>query len=593
MNSIKVNKEFVINGENTKLVSGAVHYFRLVEEYWEYALDRLVELGCNTVETYIPWNYHETNEGDFDFHSYGHNIETFIQQAADRNLFVILRPSPYICAEWEFGGLPFWLLNKTCKIRSSDPAFLTYVERYFDKLLPILKPFQWSAGGPVILMQLENEYGSYGNDKTYLQEIYRIMRKYIDIPIFTSDGAWQEALEAGASPNKDVFPTGNFGSRVTENIQNLARFMDKHGIEAPLMCMEFWDGWFNRWNEPIIRRDPIELRNAVKEMYELGSLNLYMFQGGTNFGFMNGCSARGTSDLHQITSYDYDALLTEWGDTTPKFELIQEVFLEGKKSEKTTENHRKVRFSNVTFVGAASLSENLEKVSTVVQNTWPLSMEELDQGYGYIVYKSDIGEKRRVERVRVIEASDRVKIYVNNEEVATQYKKEIGSELSFNLEKETHNELMLLVENMGRVNYGSKLLAPTQRKGIRGGVMLDLHFHSNWLHYSLDFDKISNGNLTFNQEKINGPGFYKFEVFVEETADTFIDCRGWGKGCVLVNGFNLGRFWEVGPTGYLYLPAPLLKKGLNEMIVFETEGIFTNQLLFSEVPIYINVKKKE
>ncbi|EOT40209.1 MULTISPECIES: glycoside hydrolase family 35 protein [Enterococcus] len=590
MNSIEIKKDFIINGEKIKIVSGAVHYFRIVEEYWGYALDRLKEVGCNTVETYIPWNYHETNEGKYDFESYGHDISKFIEAAAKRNLFVILRPSPYICAEWEFGGLPFWLLEKNCKIRSSDPLFIEYVERYFDILLPKLKKYQWTENGPVIMMQLENEYGSYGNDKEYLSEILRIMRKHIDVPIFTSDGAWDEALTAGFLSGENIFPTGNFGSKATDNVNNLVEFMGNNAIEAPVMCMEFWDGWFNRWNEKIIRRNPEELKNAVEEMYNLGSLNLYMFQGGTNFGFMNGCSARGTNDLHQITSYDYDAVLTEWGDTTEKFELLQSVFSQQEKVA-VNENHPKKAFEEVEYIGAAALFQNLEQVSKVSKNKWPLSMEKLNQGYGYIVYKSNIGKKRHVDKVRIIEASDRAKVYVNNEEVATQYKKEIGTELSLDLPYEKDNELAILVENMGRVNYGSKLLAPTQRKGIRGGVMLDLHFHSEWTHYSVDLEKSS--QLDYEQTSVTGPAFYKFEVNVDCPADTFIDCRNWGKGCVLVNGFNLGRFWEVGPTGYLYVPAPLLKAGINEIIVFETEGKFNTQLKFSNKPVYIEIGEKE
>ncbi|BCA84560.1 glycosyl hydrolase [Enterococcus saigonensis] len=589
MNSIEIKQDFIINEKKTKIISGAVHYFRIVEEYWGYALDCLKEVGCNTVETYIPWNYHEMYEGDFDFESYGHDLIKFIKEAEKRNLFVILRPSPYICAEWEFGGLPFWLLEKNCKIRSSDPLFIEYVERYFDILLPKLKEYQWTENGPVIMMQLENEYGSYGNDKEYLSEILRIMKKYIDVPIFTSDGSWKEALTAGSLLEKSVFPTGNFGSNAIKNVKNLVEFMEENKIEAPIMCMEFWDGWFNRWDEEIIRRDPQELKSAVEEMYNLGSLNLYMFQGGTNFGFMNGCSARGTNDLHQITSYDYDAVLTEWGDKTEKFHLLQSLFSNEVKSE-VTKSHTKKAFKRVKYIGAASLFENLETVSRVSKNKWPLSMEKLGQGYGYIAYKSNIGPKRHLEKVRVIEASDRAKIYVNNKEIATQYKKEIGTELSVDLSREEDNELIILMENMGRVNYGSKLLAPTQRKGIRGGVMLDLHFHSEWTHYCIDVEKST--QLNYENFTGIGPSFYKFELFVDEPADTFVDCRGWGKGCLLVNGFNLGRFWEVGPTGYLYLPAPLLKAGVNEIIVFETEGKFNNELKFSKEPIYIEIGEK-
>lgn len=583
MNSIEIKKDFIINGQPTKLLSGAVHYFRVVEGYWGYALDRLVELGANTVESYIPWNFHETEEGSFDFESANHDLEKFVQLAQERGLYVILRPSPYICAEWEFGGLPYWLLNKKCRIRTSDPRFLSYVERYFEVLLEKLAPLQWTQGGPVIMMQLENEYGSYGNDKEYLTALYQMMRKQIDVPIFTSDGAWDEALTAGYLPDSDVFPTGNFGSKSAENLSELKKFLEKKNIQSPLMCMEFWDGWFHQWNKDTFHRSPEEVELAVKELVELGSINLYMFQGGTNFGFMNGCNHEEGFDYPHTTTYDYDALLTEWGDTTEKFTRVQKVF--GGQS-KGVENHRKIAYPEAEYQGSASLFDHLDQLSTSpVTNNWPLPMEELNQGYGYLVYRSDIGEQRTIEKAKLIEADDRAKVYLNQKEVVTQYREEIGTEFSLELERPVNNELTILMENMGRVNYGPNLLAPGQKKGIRGGVMLDLHFHAKWEHYPIDLEKAH--QLDYQKVATTGPAFHKFTLEVSEPADTFIDCRNWGKGCLFVNGFNLGRFWEVGPTGYLYLPAPLLQKGRNEFIVFETEGRFDQKLQFSDQPQYI------
>lgn len=588
MNTIKITEDFMINGQPVKLVSGAVHYFRIVEDYWYDSLEKLKEMGCNAVETYVPWNFHEKEEDVFDFTSYQHNLVKFVKLAEELGLYVIVRPSPYICSEWEFGGLPYWLLTKDCRIRSSDPEFMVYVERYFEQLLPLLTPLQWTKKGPIILFQLENEYGSYGNDKEYLEAHYDLMRKLgVEVPIFTSDGAWEEALEAGYLPGKDVFPTGNFGSRAKENIANLTQFMEDKGIVAPKMCMEFWDGWFNRWNEPVIKRNPLELRDAVKEMYDLGSLNLYMFQGGTNFGFMNGCSARGTLDLHQVTSYDYDAPLTEWGDVTEKYSLLKEVFTGS--NEITVKNHPKKAYDTAKHVASVSLFNTLESLSKPIYNKWPLPMEKLNQGYGYILYRTNIGKARQVDKVRVIEASDRVKVYLNEEEKITQLKKEIGTEFTLDLEKPQDNQLDILVENMGRVNYGSKLIAPTQSKGIRNGVMLDLHFHSDWEHFNLDLEDIS--AIDFSKEYTAGPGFHKFELEVLEKADTFIDCRGFGKGVMFINGFNLGRYWEVGPIHSLYVPAPLLKEGTNEIIIFETEGISQEELHFTELPIITKIEE--
>lgn len=497
---------------------------------------------------------------------------------------MVVRPSPYICAEWEFGGLPYWLLaDKDVKIRSSDPLFLERVNAYYKRLLPILTPLQWDQNGPIIMMQLENEYGSFGNDKVYLEKLYQKMRDFgVTVPIFTSDGAWNAALTAGSLLNNEVFPTGNFGSNAIENVKSLKNFMQSHNIKAPIMCMEFWDGWFNRWGEEIIKRDPEELRDSVEEMLSLGSLNLYMFQGGTNFGFMNGCSARGNTDLHQVTSYDYDAPLTEWGDKTKKYFLLKELF--GGKETEVTPDREKIRYETISKVGSVSLFNTIDTLTIPIHNTWTLPMEDLNQGYGYILYVSNIGKKRQKEKLRVIEASDRIQIFTNKEKVTTQLKKEIGNEITIDLNREDNNELAILVENMGRVNYGSKLLAPTQKKGIRNGVMLDIHFHSEWDHYNLDLENIN--KVDFSKGHEGGPAFHKFILNVEEAEDTFIDCRGFGKGCMFVNGFNLGRYWEIGPINYLYLPGPLLRKGENEIVIFETEDKYSETLSFSEYPIY-------
>ena len=331
MGSIEVNKEFFINGNKVKIISGAVHYFRIVPEYWRYTLLDLKAMGCNTVETYVPWNLHEPYQGKYDFSGIK-DIETFLKLAEELELFVILRASPYICAEWEMGGLPAWLLKyPRIRLRTNDKQYLKCLDQYFSILLPKLSKYQITQNGPIILAQLENEYGSYGEDKEYLLAVYQMMRKYgIEVPLFTADGTWHEALNAGSLLEKKVFPTGNFGSQAKENITVLKKFMESHQITAPLMCMEFWDGWFNRWNQEIIKRDPQEFVNSAQEMLSLGSVNFYMFQGGTNFGWMNGCSARKEHDLPQITSYDYDAILTEYGAKTEKYHLLREV-ITGKK----------------------------------------------------------------------------------------------------------------------------------------------------------------------------------------------------------------------------------------------------------------------
>jgi len=584
LGKIEITTDFIINDIKTKIISGAVHYFRIVPEYWKDTLEDLKDMGCNTVETYIPWNLHEPNEDEFSFDGIN-DVESFIKLAGEMGLYVIVRPSPYICAEWEFGGLPAWLLKKqNIKFRSNDELFLSLVDKYYSVLLPKLASLQIINGGPIILTQLENEYGSYSSDKEYLSSLYKMFKKYgIEIPVFTSDGTWNEALEAGSLLNSNVFPTGNFGSKPIENMKVLKDFMKRNNIIAPLMCMEFWDGWFNRWGEPIIRRDPKELAESAKEMMQLGSINFYMFHGGTNFGFMNGCSARENKDLPQITSYDYDAILTEWGAKTEKYHLLREI-ITGKK-DILPDKRKTCKYAAAKRNRSVGLFETLDKISNFYHSKWPKTMEELDHYYGYIIYRSSFKGSNPKQRLRVVEASDRVKVFLNQNEIVTQYQEDNGKEIVMNIEPNINNELSILIENLGRVNYGAKLQSPSQSKGIRNGVIIDIHFHSEWDHYCINFDKIE--DLDFSKEYKHGAGFHEYIFYIADTPnETFIDCSKFGKGVLFVNGHNCGRFWNTGPVLSLYIPAPFLKKGENKVIIFETEGKFDDKLEFSDKPKY-------
>lgn len=323
MERFQIKEVFYLDGKPFKILSGAVHYFRIIPDSWYRVLYNLKALGFNTVETYVPWNLHEPQKGHFCFEGLA-DLEAFLDLAQNLGLYAIVRPSPYICAEWEFGGLPAWLLEEPCRVRSRDKVYLDHVAAYYDVLLPKLAKRQLDRGGNILMFQVENEYGSYGEDKEYLRALKDMMlARGIEAPLFTSDGAWESALEAGSLIEDNLLVTGNFGSKVSQNVASLRAFMSKHGKEWPMMCMEFWLGWFNRWGEAIIRRDPQEAVATIMDMIEQGSINLYMFCGGTNFGFMNGSSARLQKDLPQVTSYDYDALLDEAGNPTLKYSLLQ------------------------------------------------------------------------------------------------------------------------------------------------------------------------------------------------------------------------------------------------------------------------------
>lgn len=585
MKKFEVQEDFLLDGKPFKIMSGAIHYFRVLPEDWYHSLYNLKALGFNTVETYIPWNVHEPKEGEYDFSS-RYDVKRFVETAAELDLFVILRPSPYICAEWEFGGLPAWLLPyKDMRIRSSDPAFIEKVSRYYEKLFEIITPLQLDHGGPVIMMQVENEYGSYGEDKEYLKLLYDLMLKLgVTVPIFTSDGAWRATQEAGTLTEADILTTGNFGSRSKENFKDLKDFHESKGKKWPLMCMEFWDGWFNRWNDPIIERDEQDLVHDVKEALEIGSVNLYMFHGGTNFGLMNGCSARGQKDLPQVTSYDYDAPLDEQGNPTKKYyalqNMMQELFPGIEQQEPLVKASMELKA--IPLNEKVSLFSVMDEITEKQQSKYPKTMEELGQQYGYTLYRSRVKKDSNEEFYRVIDGSDRIQFFFNEEKKATQYQEEIGEKI-YIAPKNDVNQLDILVENMGRVNYGHKLLANTQQKGIRTGIMSDLHFILDWEQYCLEFSKPL--AIDYSKKwKENTPSFYKYTATIAEPEDTFVNMESFGKGIVLINGFNIGRYWNVGPTLSLYIPKSLLQKGKNEIVVFETEGIWSETISLEKEP---------
>ena len=576
MNKFEVKEKFYINDESIKIISGACHYFRIVPEYWRDRLEKLVLLGCNCVETYIPWNIHETEQGIFNFLN-ENDISKFVKIAQELGLYVILRPSPFICAEWEFGGLPYWLLrDDSMLVRSTYKGFLEAVDKYYDQLFKIISPLQITNGGPVIMMQVENEYGSYGNDKNYLRAIKDLMIKHgCNVPLFTSDGAWDSMLEAGTLCDEGVIPTGNFGSASKEQLKNLKNFMDKKQIKAPLMCMEFWIGWFSSWGKELKIRDCKDAANELKEILDLGNVNIYMYHGGTNWGFYNG--ANYYEELEpQITSYDYDALLTEWGEETEKYNEFRRVI----------SNY--IDIKHIPLSNKVSLFNTLDKIIKPVYNDLPLNMEKLNQGYGYILYRTNIEkDMTSTSTARIVDCNDRAIVYCNEKHIITQSRDKLGKVFDLTFDNEKNNKLDILVENEGRINYGYNLRNNMQKKGIKGGVQLDIHFHHGWEHYCLDFKDIS--NIDFNGEyKENTPAFYEFTFNVDEKGDTFIELDKFGKGCAFINGFNLGRFYDIGPTLYLYIPASLLRTGENKIVIFETEGRYSEYIRLSDKPLLKN-----
>ena len=591
MKRFEIGSSFYLDGQEFKILSGAIHYFRIQPEDWYHSLYNLKALGFNTVETYVPWNMHEPKKGQFDFQGIL-DIEKFLQIAQDLGLYAIVRPSPFICAEWEFGGMPAWLLTEDMRIRSSDASYLQAVADYYDELLPRLVPRLLDKGGNILMMQVENEYGSYGEDKDYLRAIRQMMLdRGLDCPLFTSDGPWRATLKAGTLIEEDLFVTGNFGSKADYNFAQMQEFFDEHGKKWPLMCMEFWDGWFNRWKEPIIKRDPEELAQAVHEVLKQGSINLYMFHGGTNFGFMNGCSARGVTDLPQVTSYDYDALLDEQGNPTPKYFAVQKMmetyYPEYPQMRPLTKESFELR--DIALSERVSLFETLADLAQPVESLYPVKMEDLGQSYGYLLYRTEASWDADEEKIRVIDGRDRMQLFVDGKLMETQYQAEIGQDIFVAGEKKATHRIDILMENMGRVNYGHKFLADTQRKGIRTGVCKDLHFLLNWQQYPLSFENTENIDFSKGWQP-EQPAFYAFDFEMKALKDTYLDLSGFGKGLAFVNGVNIGRFWNVGPTLSLYIPHSLLKEGHNRIIIFETEGEYEESINLVNQPTFKTIK---
>ncbi|PWT28858.1 glycoside hydrolase family 35 protein [Butyrivibrio fibrisolvens] len=583
MSGIEIKDRFYLDGEEFHLISGAIHYFRVVPQYWEDRLLKLRAMGCNTVETYIPWNMHEPKEGEFVFDGML-DLGKFIELAKSIGLYVILRPSPYTCGEWEFGGFPAWLLKEDgMKLRCTYKPYLDHVKRYYDTLMPYIKKYTYDNGGPVIMMQIENEYGYYGDDHEYMKWLYDLIRSYgIEVPLFTSDGPYDDAFRGGKIPG--VLQTGNFGSHAKERFD----FMKKY-VDGPLSCMEFWLGWFDDWGSGFHHTTSVE-QNVEDFAYMLdnGNVNIYMFHGGTNFGFMNGSNYydKLTPD---VTSYDYDAVLTEDGQITDKYIAFQKEISKryGLPEVEVPKPVKRKAYGKIKADGYVSLWDSLDNIADRHESVYPVSMEKLGQSYGFILYHTHLDEIPKMGEIRLMDANDRAKVYVDHKNIATMYDRELLEAKKI----EPHVEILdkdldILVENMGRVNFGPYM--QKQRKGIDGPVLINTRQHYGYDIYTLPLDNIDklifgavNETIFGNgadiekenkEEKGTGPSFYRYTFEADECCDTFINMEGFGKGCVFINGFNLGRFWEVGPQKALYLPGPLIRKGKNEIVVFETEG---------------------
>ena len=557
--------EFIQDGRPVQLLSGAMHYFRVVPEYWRDRLLKLRAMGLNTVETYVAWNLHEPRPGRFDF-SGRLDLPAFVRLADGLGLNVIVRPGPYICAEWDLGGLPAWLLrDPTLQLRCACKPFLKAVDRFLDALMAPLSPLMATRGGPIVALQVENEYGSYGNDKAYLRHLADgLRRRGGDVLLFTSDGPGDLMLQGGTLP--DIFKVVNFGSRAAEAFAMLRR----HQPEGPLMCGEFWCGWFDHWGEEAHHhtRQPDEVARELETMLAAkASVNFYMFHGGTNFGFMAGANYTDKGLQVDVTSYDYDAPLNEWGEPTPKFHAAREVIARHfplPPLDLPPPIPRRA-FGAPVLDRAVPLLAQAGRLAKPVFSPVPLTMEALGQGHGFVLYRTTLQGPMDRYTLAIEACHDRAQVFLDGVFQGVIERDMEPSPVSLTAGPGAHT-LDILVENLARINYGPKL---HDRKGITACVRLAHQLHFGWTHFALPLDNLRRLRFGPAADVPAGPAVFRGHFEVDVPADTFVHLPGWTKGAVWINGFNLGRFWNRGPQRTLYLPGPLLRQGRNEIHVLE------------------------
>lgn len=564
----EIKEQFELDGKELKIISGSIHYWRSHHSSWEDKIIKLKALGANTVETYVPWNLHEPEEDQFDFTG-NLDLVKFIELAQKHNMLFILRLSPYICAEHDFGGLPWWLLTKPdIEFRIDNDSYLQAVDNYLAHIIPKISPYTVSSGGNIVLGQLENEYGSYGNDKQYLSKLLQLYRNHGFIePMVTSDGSWSNMLESGTLVSEGVLPTVNFGSGADTHFDILeAKFEGKF----PLMCMEFWCGWFDAWgSEKTVNHPPKQVAEELAAILNRGSVNFYMFHGGTNFGFMNGANFVEEKYYKPHTaSYDYDALLDEAGNVTEKYRACQAVISNYTKLPEIelTEVQSK-SYGKLKYQGSVSL---FNTINNPIFNRKPLNMEAFGQGHGYAVYESELTGIKEIGTIMLVGLRDIANVYIDGQRVmTTNY--HVDGEVRHQIDTTVNegSKIQIVVENMGRINYGPKLA--NGKKGILEGVFIDAHFHFGWNHYRVDMTDLS--QLQFSEQMEPTAGYHRYTFKVEQTLDTYLNMSNFGKGVAFVNGTNIGRFWKIGPQFKLHVSSGWLKPGENEVIIFETEGI--------------------
>jgi beta-galactosidase len=556
--------DFLLDGQRFQIRCGEIHAPRVPREYWRHRLQMSKAMGLNTVCAYLFWNMHEPKPGQFEWSGQADAAE-FCRIAQEQGLWVILRPGPYSCAEWEMGGFPWWLLkDEDIQLRTRDPRYLAAAKRYLREVGRVLGPLQVTKGGPILMVQVENEYGFFGKDAAYMGELRQaLLDAGFDVPLFACNPPQQ--LKNGFRP--DLFPVVNFGSDPASGFKALREVLPK----GPLMCGEFYPGWFDTWGAPHHTGNTARYLADLEYMLKAGgSFSIYMAHGGTTFGFWTGADRPFKPDT---SSYDYDAPISEAGWATEKFfktrELFSRYLLPGETMPEPATRNPVMGIAPVEAAVCAPLRENLP---AAVKDTKPRTMEQYDQGYGCILYRTTLpaGPEATLEAKAV---HDIGQVFVDGKRIGIMDRR--SSKFSIRLpQRETPQTLELLVEAMGRVNFGAEV---HDRKGLHEPVILrpadgQAVELANWQVFTLPLDDAMRAGLRYGSPKPHEPAFWRASLKVNEPHDTFLDLRTWSKGFVWVNGHNLGRFWNIGPQQTMYLPGPWLKRGDNEVLILDLFG---------------------
>jgi beta-galactosidase len=556
------SKDFLLDGKPFQMISGEMHYPRVPREAWRARMKMAKAMGLNTIGTYVFWNLHEPQKGKFDF-SGNNDVAEFVKIAQQEGLWVILRPSPYVCAEWEFGGYPYWLQNeKGLVVRSKEAQYLKEYETYIKAVGKQLAPLQINHGGNILMVQIENEYGSYGSDKQYLAINQRLFKEAgFDGLLYTCDPAAD--IVAGHLPG--LLPAVN-GIDNPAKIKKLVN--ENHGGKGPYYVAEWYPAWFDWWGTEHHTVPAAKYSVHLDSVLAAGiSINMYMFHGGSTRGFMNGANYKDISPYEpQTSSYDYDAPLNEAGNATPKFmafrKVIEKYLPKGKVLPAVPAAKPAMSITAIKLNYAAGLLNNLPQPKTALK---PMTFEDLNQDYGYVLYRATLtGGKTGMLKLK--ELRDYAVVMINGKTVGTMDRRHVQDSLLITLPAGSVT-LDILVENMGRVNFGKYLLQ--NKKGITEKVLFKGKEVLNWKMYSLPFANLSAIRYQVASANEKTPVIKKGSFTLSKVADTYLDMRKWGKGVVWVNGHNLGKYWSIGPQQTLYLPAEWLKKGANSIEILE------------------------